>query len=352
MANFFMEKEIFETGIVLEKIIAKYIKNSHISFDFELKQDILKLVFIASGSSYNGCKIAGEFLKQNINFDYEAYYSSEFNLLKPQICDNCLYIFASQSGETGDTLCALNYVKSFTELTLAVTNNNDSSIYKMAKYKINTLAGVEKSVASTKALCAQIFCLILLGYKLKNKFIDENLQDIPNTIRIFLNDYKEERNNIKSQIRKLSSVLKNVSSYVFLGSQNNLNLAKEASLKLSETSYINSVAFPFGEFLHGHFAILNKNVPILAITSQSFKDFEFECLDKIKQNYPNVLIINLANNNSVYDKAQYKLVHDICDNKICKIFIKLLIIQLFALNIAIGLGHDVDNPCGLSKIVK
>ena len=98
--------------------------------------------------------------------------------------------------------------------------------------------------------------------------------------------------------------------------------------------------------------ILNKNIPIFAITSQSFKDFEFECLGKIKQNYPNVLLINLANQKSAYDKAQFSFLYDDCHNKVCEIFIKLIIIQLLAFNISISLKHDVDNPNGLSKIVK
>ena len=186
---------------------------------------------------------------------------------------------------------------------------------------------------------------------MKNEF-NPKLLEVPKLIKMFLNDYRDEKNNIKSEIQKLTGAITNTSSFVLLGSQNDLNIANEASLKLSETSYINTIAFPFGEFLHGHLAILNKNIPIFAITSQSFKDFEFECLGKIKQNYPNVLLINLANQKSAYDKAQFSFLYDDCHNKVCEIFIKLIIIQLLAFNISISLKHDVDNPNGLSKIVK
>lgn len=353
MSRFFMEKEIFETGLVLEKIALKYIINNNIDFGFEIENNIKKLIFIASGSSYNGCQIAGRYLFENLNIDYECYYSSEFLISKPKIYEDeeVLYIFASQSGETTDTLNALKYVSKYTSKTFAFVNNDNSIIYNIAKYKINTFAGIEKSIASTKALCAQIFCIILLGYRLKNEF-NPKLLEIPKLIKMFLNDYKEGKNIIKFEIQKLTSELKNISSFVFLGSQNDLNIANEASLKLSETSYINSIAFPFGEFLHGHLAILNKNIPVLAITSQSFKDFEFECLDKIKQKYPNTLITNLANQKSCYNKAQSSFLYDSCDNKIYEIFIKLIIIQLFAFNISINLKHDVDNPNGLSKVVK
>lgn len=353
MSRFFMEKEIFETGLVLAKIVLKYIIGTNIDFGFEIGNNIKKLIFIASGSSFNGCQIAGKYLMENLNFEYECYYSSEVLISKPKIYEDedVLYIFASQSGETTDTLNALKYVSKYTSKIFAFVNNDNSIIYNVAKYKINTLAGSERSIASTKALCAQIFCIILLGYRLKNEF-NPKLLEIPKLIKIFLNDYKEEKNSIKSEIQKLTSELKNISSFVFLGSQNNLNIANEASLKLSETSYINSIAFPFGEFLHGHLAILNKNIPVLAITSKSFKDFEFECLDKIKQNYPNALIINLSNQKSVYDKAQFSLLYDDCRNKVCEIFIKLIIMQLFAFNISISLKHDVDNPNGLSKVVK
>lgn len=353
MSRFFMEKEIFETGFVFEKIVSKYIVENNIDFGFEIANNIKKLIFIASGSSFNGCQIAGKYLKDNLNLDNQCYFSSEFLLSKPTITEdeNVLYVFASQSGETTDTLNALKYVNQYTSKTFAFVNNDNSSIYNLAKYNINTLAGAEKSIASTKALCAQIFCLILFGHKLKTEFIPK-LFEIPNTIKIFLANYQEEKINIKSEIEKLSSILKDASSFVFLGSQNDLNISNEASLKLSETSYINAIAFPFGEFLHGHFAILNKKVPVLAITSQFFKDFELECLNRIKKSYPNALIINIANQNNVYDMADYKLIYYDCDNEICKIFIKLIIIQLFALKISTDLKHDVDNPNGLTKIVK
>ena len=355
MSRFFMEKEIFETGFFFEKIASKYIVNNNIDFGVEIENslNINKLIFIASGSSFNGCQIAGKYLKDSLNFDYECYYSSEFLLSKPKITsdNDILYIFASQSGETADTFNALSYVKKFTHNTFAFVNNDNSSIYNMAKYKINTLAGGEKSIASTKALCAQIFCLILFGYKLKNEF-NEDLLKIPNAIKMYLDDYKDEKNNIKSEIGKLSNVLKEASSFVFLGSQNDLNIANEAALKLSETSYISSNAFTYGEFLHGHLAILNKNVPILAITSQSFKDFEFECLDKIKKQYPNIKIIQMTTLGYFYNNASYKFIYNNFNLKICEIFIKLIIIQLFAFKIAIDLKHNVDNPNGLTKIVK
>lgn len=353
MSRFFMEKEIFETGLILEKIVLKYIVDNNIDFGVEIDNNIKKIIFIASGSSFNGCQIAGKYLRENLNFDYECYFSSEFLLEKPKIIEdeNVLYVFASQSGETTDTLNALKYVSQYTNKTFAFVNNENSKIYNLAKYRINTFAGAEKSIASTKALCAQIFCLIFLGYKLKNEF-NPKLLEVPKLIKIFLNDYRDEKNIIKSEIQKLTGAITNTSSFVLLGSQNDLNIANEASLKLSETSYINTIAFPFGEFLHGHLAILNKNIPIFAITSQSFKDFEFECLGKIKQNYPNVLLINLANQKSAYDKAQFSFLYDDCHNKVCEIFIKLIIIQLLAFNISISLKHDVDNPNGLSKIVK
>lgn len=353
MSRFFMEKEIFETGLVLAKIVLKYISGTNIDFGFEIENNIKKLIFIASGSSFNGCQIAGKYLMENLNFECECCYSSEFLISKPKIYkdEDVLYIFASQSGETTDTLNALKYVGQYTGKTFAFVNNDNSIIYNEAKYKINTLAGSEKSIASTKALCAQIFSIILFGYMLKNQF-DKNLIELPNIIKTFLKNYKDGNNSIKFEIEKLSYELKNVSSFVFLGSQNNLNIANEASLKLSETSYINSIAFPFGEFLHGHLAILNKNIPVLAITSQAFKNCEFECLDKIKQNYPNISIINLSNRNNIYDKVRYKLVYDICESELFEIFIKLILIQLFAFNISISLNYDVDNPNGLSKIVK
>ena len=80
MSRFFMEKEIFETGFVFEKIVSKYIVENNIDFGFEIANNIKKLIFIASGSSFNGCQIAGKYLKDNLNLDNQCYFSSEFLL--------------------------------------------------------------------------------------------------------------------------------------------------------------------------------------------------------------------------------------------------------------------------------
>ena len=343
-----MQAEIFEQPEVVRKLLKKYVsKDGNILID--LPENFNRVALIASGSSYHSATIAANFLRNYVNCDAQSYYSSEFSLFENiNIDENTLYIFLSQSGETSDTNKALNIVKAKTNKTMAMVNTKDSTLYNNAKYKLLNYAGVEKSIASTKAVCSQIFCLLLIAVKLmqqKDMPVDtilKQLNDIPVVIQDALN--KEEK------IQSFAKKLMQYDNAAVLASGVFYPLSKECALKIKETSYINTTAYPTGEFLHGHIAILNKKCAVIAIVNNVNVEFTVNVLDKINNEYDTDVLVISAFNLNIKNSQNVICVNEYSDIEF--LFSSLIILQLLALKNATLLNRNVDAPTGLSKVVK
>lgn len=343
-----MEKEIFEQPDTVRNLLKKYL-NKNGTVNIELPENIKRVALIASGSSYHSATIAANYLRDNVHCYAQSYYASEFSLLDNVDVDNeTLYIFISQSGETADTNKSLDLVKIKTDKTLAITNTKNSTLYNNAKYKILLHAGTEKSIASTKAMCAQLFCLFLIAVKIMqqreipaNSLIDE-LQAIPSLIeKTYCNHEK---------IKEFSKKFSQYENAAVLASGMFYPLAKEGALKIKETSYINTTAYPTGEFLHGHIAILNKKCAVISIVNNFNVDFTIKVLEKIRENYSTDSLIisafqlNLKKNENSICVNAYKDVEFL--------FVTLVVFQLLAFETALYLGRNIDKPSGLTKVVK
>ena len=161
-----MKKEIFEEPTVVKNLFMNYVSEDGV-INLDLPKKVDNIVIVASGSSYNCAAIAAPLFVEYAEIPCEFEYSSEFVLQKKHfITPDSLYIFVSQSGETSDTLNALKMIKEQGVKTMCITNAKDSSMWNLCDYKILSDAGEEKSIASTKALTAQIFCAILVMLKL------------------------------------------------------------------------------------------------------------------------------------------------------------------------------------------
>lgn len=341
-----MEKEIYEQPETVNKLLKKYLdKNGIVNID--LPENIKKVALIASGSSYHSATIAASYLRDNVHCYAQSYYASEFSLLDNVDVDNqTLYVFISQSGETADTNRSLDLVRVKTDKTLAITNTKNSTLYNNAKYKILLYAGVEKSIASTKAMCAQLFCLFLIAVKIMqqreipvNSLLDE-LYSIPTIIK----KTYEHREKIKEFSKKLSQY----DNAAVLASGMFYPLSKEGALKIKETSYINTTAYPTGEFLHGHIAILNKKCAVISLVNNFNVDFTVRVLEKIRSEYTaDSLVI------SAFPLKQKE--NTICVNTYKDVeflFATLIVFQFLAFETALLLGRNIDAPSGLTKVVK
>lgn len=342
-----MEKEIQQQPQVLQNLIDKYItKENKISFN--LPQDIKKLTFIASGSSYHCAGIIAKIFREVANIKASCEYASEFYISKNIFIENnTLYIFISQSGETFDTVESLKKVKADNGKTMCITNCKDSSLWKMCDYKILSEAGEEKSIASTKALSAQLLCLYLVmleyldsrGHDVNNELLE--IKKLPSFAKDFLAN--------TSQIKIAAKELAKTANAVILGSKYYYSVAKEGALKIKETSYVDANAYPQGEFLHGHMAVLNNKPLLIAIAVDETKDSMCTILQRIFKDYSPKLI-TISNENSITEGAINIKIGT--KNNIYNVFATVITFQLLAFETAIALGRNVDKPIGLNKVVK
>ena len=343
-----MEKEIYEQSSIIKHIVRKYIKQKLI-VNIDTPDNIKKIIFIASGSSYHSAAIASFFFNKIKGIEALYYYSSEFVLHNSIEADNdVLFVFISQSGETSDTNKALSLIKSKTQNTLALTNTKNSSLYNNANYKILTYAGEEKSIASTKAFGTQLFCLFLLAAKImqeKNISSSNLIEELINLPKIVKKAFVKRNSvfNIAKRIFEYENI-------VLLSTGLYYPLAREGALKIKETSYINTSAYPMGEFLHGHIALLNKKSAVLVLCDYDSSSFTENVIDIIRKNYSADCYIFTNDLQFNYNKENILYLPE--TNKIYLLFTYMVLLQLLALDIAMLLKKDVDNPKGLRKVVK
>lgn len=339
-----MEKEIFEQPDVVRGLI-----NDYFDEDFGIASNIKKVKLIASGSSYHCALLGVQLFQKYTKLDATSFYSGEFMLNENVYFDeDTLCIFISQSGETYDTLDCLNMVKKTKAKTLCITNCENSTLYNLCDYKIVSTAGKEESIASTKALTAQIFCLALLALRFEGNECEEelnNLKTLPEKI--------EEILSRQSEFDKIVNILKKNKSVVLLGSKECYALAKEGALKIKETSYVNTAAYPMGEFLHGHVAVLNNQIPVISSLTPDNYYSQLKVIKKIRDDY-NPFLITIGTKKTDSDiKNLSNITFDIdYEDYLTRIFLILIVYQVLAFKNATALKMNVDKPRGLSKVVK
>ncbi len=342
-----METEIFEQADVLENLLQTHINdNNYILFD--IPADVQKIIIVASGSSYHCARFAADLFGNIAGMEAAAIYSSEFLLKSAVPKDNdFLYVFITQSGETSDTNSALKKAKELGMRTLCITNKKGSTIWEASDFKIDCCAGEEKSIAATKSLTTQMLCSTLLVLK----YAAHKRIDITNYINdlITLPSFIRASYELHPEIKEMAKFLSKYKNIVITADGISYALAKEASLKIKETSYINVYSNILGEFMHGHVAILNNKPAMIHISVNELSYTAIKNLNKIEEDYnPALCILGCSN-----DKINTKFNIDIkCESEIVKSFCIIVIAQLLALEIATDLGRNVDKPHGLHKVVK
>ena len=346
-----MEREIYQQPDIIKGLIDRYIDNNgNISIDIP-KKEIKKIIFVASGSSYHCGVVAAEMMKTSLQMDAEAFYSGEFYLSDKVDISKTLFVFISQSGETTDTLRVMNNIIKRTDNILCISNTENSTMWNLAKHRINTYAGKEESIASTKALTAQLFCVNLIILFVRNLLGEDIKTDLDNLIK--LPDFIKSQLNLHNSIKNIASELKDFTSIEILGSRIFYGLAKEGALKIKETSYINTTAYPTGEFMHGHVAILNRKSAVIVLVDEINHGICIKNIEKIKESY-DAFIVTVADKNApdyFKDLSNHHIAID-TKNEVSSIFGMIVLLQLTALECAKQLGRNIDKPVGLNKVVK
>ena len=336
----YMLKEINEEGEVVKRILSLYTKDNKVGDIFNIKK-YKSIDIVACGSAAFAGYIGKYYIEKYANIRTNVHYASEYRYQKNFFDKDTLVILISQSGETADTLAAMNLANEHDIDTLSIVNRRDSSIARESKYVIYTPAGIEIAVATTKAYLAQVIILILLA--IKNSSIEEEgireLKLLPNIITKYINDF-----NYK-EIAKLVSDKKNV---FYLGRGIDYYLALEGSLKLKEISYIHSEAFPAGELKHGSISLIDEDFGVIAIVlDKSISDKTISNLKEVSSRGAEVIAITNI------DKDDFSTHKILLDNhsEFLTPLTAIIPMQLLAYNTALIKGYDIDKPRNLAKSV-
>ncbi len=336
----YMLKEIHEEDQVFLDTYNYYVKNNkflNTMPDFKKYQNIH---IVACGSAYYVGLIGKYLIEEYADIPVKVELASEYRYAKDFADKNTLVIFISQSGETADTLAALKKVNSEGIDTLAIVNVYGSSIAREAKYNLYVKAGVEIAVATTKAFLAQTTLIALLAIKLGNKI--ELLKEFNN-----LDKYIKELLN--KDYKKYAKKLFHHNEAFFIGRQVDYALCLEGSLKLKETSYINSVAFAAGELKHGSISLINNGTPVIGIaTKEEIINKTISNIKETKARNAYVLYITSRDikDNFYDDKIVLPKVHDIVMP-----ILTVIPLQIIAYEVANLRKCDIDKPRNLAKSV-
>jgi len=347
--KYWMESEIYQQPMVLADIIHAYKEGSE---TVSIPENVRRIIVVASGSSYHCARFAVDLLERISGVETRAIYSSEF-LLKSVIPhdDGTLYIFITQSGETSDTLGAVRRVKELGHLpTLCITNKENSTVWDLCDYRICCSAGKEFGIAATKSFTAQMLSLLIVALALAKQHDNENecvkiyrdsLNKIPDIITKALNQ--------RAKIKRLAQFLAKSKNIIIAADGIAYSLAKEAALKIKETSYTNVNAAILGEFMHGHVAVMNNKSSLLYLSLNEISYTSSKYLKSIKKDYnPSIYVIGATSP----DVKSSLTINIECENELQYLFANVAICQLLALEIAIKKRLNPDSPHGLKKVVK
>lgn len=322
--------------------------------DFEQKMvNAQRIIMIACGTSWHAC-LVGEYLFEDLaRINVEVEYASEFRYRNPIINENDVVIAVSQSGETADTLAALELAKSKGATILGICNVVGSSISRITDAGSYTHAGPEIGVASTKAFTAQVTVLTLMALSLAHKkgtlsetkfrTMLSELEAIPEKVKRVL-----ERND---EIEAIAAVYKDATNALYLGRGSSFPVALEGALKLKEISYIHAEGYPAAEMKHGPIALIDEEMPVFVIATKGTS------YEKVVSNIQEVIarkgkIIAIVTEGDVDVKEMADHVIEIPDTDEHLVpLLATIPLQLLSYHIAVMRGCNVDQPRNLAKSV-
>ena len=348
----FMLKEINEQDKVFKDTINYYFDGTINSLEksFGFIKNFKKIDIVACGSAYHTGVVGKYLIESYANIPVNVEVASEYRYKKCFYDKDTLVILVSQSGETADTLAALRKAKEDGITTMAIVNVLGSSIAREADYTIYIKAGFEIAVATTKAYLAQlaIFSLISLYLGVTNKVIsNKEYEEITNEINNMPLYIKE---TIKDETYlPVAKKIFSKKEIFFIGRGIDYALCLEASLKLKEISYINSVAYQAGELKHGTISLIEENTPVIAISTD--EDLNEKTISNIKEVKARGAYVILVTNTKPQEKFYDELIIIKKLHPIMESILTIIPLQLLAYEVAKNNGCDIDKPRNLAKSV-
>ncbi len=356
----FMQKEIYEQPrAITDTIRGKYSLDEGAVVLNELDEiadklkDIERIQIVACGTSWHAGLVGKFYIEKFAKIPVEVDIASEYRYRTPIINDKVLFIPISQSGETADTLAALRLAKQMGAKVISICNVIGSSITRESDGTIYTHAGPEIGVASTKAFTTQLATLYLLALYLSqikgSLSKDERLTYLDALIKV--PEDVSSVLNLDAEIENLAKIFKNAKNFLYLGRNVNYPIALEGALKLKEISYIHAEGYPAGEMKHGPIALIDKNMPVFFIATDShIYEKTLSNIEEVKARDGVVIAVATEGNKEITKKAD----HVIYVKKTIEetsVFTNTVVAQFFAYHCATLLGLDVDQPRNLAKSV-
>ncbi len=357
----FMLKEIFEQPQAIANTVSGRINPEtgevslpEIGLDKETVNRIDRIFLVACGTSWHAALVAKYWIEKWAEIPVEVDIASEFRYRKLLINERVLTISISQSGETADTLAGIRLAKKLGAKVITICNVVGSTMTREADGTLYTHAGPEIGVASTKAFISQLSALFLFAL-----FLAEKKKTIPATKRIELgqaligigNVIKDELPGIQEQIQKLMEKFYDCRDFLFVGRGLNFPIALEGALKLKEISYIHAEGYAAGELKHGPIALIDKEMPILAIVPQdSVYQKVISNVEEIKARMGRLILLGNKGDTQLMTITEDVVYLPVVHEEMNPILFTIPA-QLLAYEIAARRGCDVDQPRNLAKSV-
>jgi len=356
----FMLKEIFEQPRSIKDCMRGriypdegYVQLGGIKEYAEKLKNIDRIVIVACGTSWHAGLVGEYLIEEYSRIPVEVEYASEFRYRNPIISEKDIVIAISQSGETADTMAAIELAKSKGATIFGICNVVGASIPRLSHAGVYTHAGPEIGVASTKAFTAQVTVLTLMalymaqqrGKITQSKMVHllTELDNIPALVEkcLLSND----------SIKNISEAFKDASNFLFLGRGSGFPVALEGALKLKEISYIHAEGYPAAEMKHGPIALIDEEMPVVFIaTKNSSYEKVISNIQEVKARKGRVIAIVTEGDVVVKNMADFTIEIPDAD----EIFLPLLAtipLQLLSYHIAVLRGCNVDQPRNLAKSV-
>lgn len=312
-----------------------------------------RIIITACGTSWHSGLIGEYLIEELARINVEVEYASEFRYRNPVINEKDVVIAISQSGETADTLAAIELAKERQVFVYGICNVIGSSIARVSHAGSYTHAGPEIGVASTKAFTAQISILTLLALQLaqykgtlpisKVRELLFELENLPQKI--------ERALQLDKQIQEIAAIYKDARNFLYLGRGLNFPVALEGALKLKEISYIHAEGYPAAEMKHGPIALIDEEMPVVFLaTNQSAYEKIISNIQEVKARKGKVIAIVNEGDKEMHEIADH-VIEVPATEELLSPLVTIVPLQLLSYHIAVMRGTNVDQPRNLAKSV-
>jgi len=354
----FMLKEIFEQPkSIADTLLGRFTENSQIAIgELDNLPELLsaeRILILACGTAYHAGLIGKYGIETWAKIPVDVELASEFRYRQPVLTKKTVVITISQSGETMDTLMAMRHAKSLGAKVISICNTNGSTIPRESDAVIYTHAGPEIAVASTKALITQIIATALIALYIGDKNGALKPSEVNGLIEelLALPAKVEQILETAEPLREMSRGFKDATSVLFLGRHVGFPAALEGALKLKELAYMHAEGFAGGELKHGPIALIESGTPVIAIMPPQRSEIREKMasnIQEVRARGANVIVI-ADSETAIPDVAH--VIRIPTSNQLLQPILAIVPLQIFAYEMAVARGSDVDQPRNLAKSV-